>query len=186
VDLTNNQVYQKLKNFSNVIWNISFDNIEDRFEYVRHGASWDLLLKNIDTVIKDFGAHHINFHPVYSIWSAFALKEYQDFSNSMGVRINWQLANEVFDFPLEGRAGYTVFEHSTALRRAAISHIDQIDQNKFFINVKSELHTSSETPGVGKQFLNWTADLEKTLPPKKSFQQLWPEVWDLLHQTDLN
>jgi organic radical activating enzyme len=182
VDLTNNQVYQKLKNFSNVIWNISFDNIEDRFEYVRHGASWNLLLKNIDTVIKDFGAHHINFHPVYSIWSAFALKEYQDFANSLGVRVNWQLANEAPNLPLENRAGYTIFDHSNAIRQAAVRNIESINPNDFFNNVKVELMNSSETPGIGKKFLEWTASIEKIIPPKKTFQELWPEPWDILHQ----
>jgi organic radical activating enzyme len=182
VDLTNNRVYQKLKNFSNVIWNISFDNIQDRFEYVRHGASWELFLKNIDIIIKDFSIYRINFHPVYSIWSAFALKEYQDFAKSLEIRVNWQLANEVPNSSLNHRVGYTVFDHKIAIRHAAIEHINQSDQNDFFTSITTSLKNSSEIPDLDTRFLNWTHELEKKLPPKKTFQQLWPEVWDLLHQ----
>jgi hypothetical protein len=38
LNLTNNKIFDILKNKSNVIWNISFETIGRRFEYVRHGA----------------------------------------------------------------------------------------------------------------------------------------------------
>lgn len=182
VDLARNKIYQKIRKFENVIWNISFDNIEDRFEYVRHGASWDLLTKNLDTVANDFGLHTINFHPVYSIWSAFALKEFVDFSQERGVRVSWQLANEYETDNVEFLAGFRVFNHSEAVRLAAIEHIDSIKTNSFFDQVKSSLLIGEPIPGIGRRFLRWTDEVERLAPPKKTFKQLWPQVWDLLHR----
>lgn len=184
VDLTNNKVYQKLRNFENVIWNISFDNIGDRFEYVRHGASWNLLIKNLATVAKDFGLHTINFHPVYSIWSGFALKEFVDFAHSMKVRVAWQLANEYDAGNVKFLSGFRVFNHSPAIRMAAIKHIETVPQIPFFEQIKSSLVEGEPIPGIGKRFVEWTKEVETLAPPKKTFSELWPEVWDLLHQNN--
>lgn len=182
VDLDKNKIYQKLKSFENVIWNISFDNIGDRFEYVRHGASWNLLLKNLATVARDFGLHTINFHPVYSIWSAFALKEFVDFAANMKVRVAWQLANEYDAKELKFLAGYRVFNHDQNIRLAAVKHMESIPENPFFAAIRPNLITGEPIPGIGQQFLRWTKDVESLAPPKQTFEQLWPEVWDLLHQ----
>lgn len=182
VNLTNNKVYQKLRNFENVIWNISFDNIGDRFEYVRHGASWDLLLKNLATVVSDFGIYRVNFNPVYSIWSAFTLKEFVDFAASMQVRVTWQLANEFEHKDINHRAGYRVFNHAENLRLAAVKHIESIPQNEFFSQIKPNLIVGEYIPNIGQRFLSWTKEVESLAPPKQTFEQLWPEVWDLLHQ----
>ena len=48
--LENNRIFQKLSERSRVGWSISFDNIGERFEYVRYGADWSLMLKNLDIV----------------------------------------------------------------------------------------------------------------------------------------
>jgi MoaA/NifB/PqqE/SkfB family radical SAM enzyme len=50
VELDNNRIFQKLAQRKRVGWSISFDNIESRFEYVRHGANWDRLLHNLDRI----------------------------------------------------------------------------------------------------------------------------------------
>lgn len=182
VDLTKNKIYQKLRSYENVIWNISFDNIGDRFEYVRHGASWQLLLKNLATVASDFGLHTINFHPVYSIWSAFALKEFVDFAASMRVRVAWQLANEYDAKDIKHLAGYRVFNHAENVRLAAVKHLESIPENQFFTQIKPNLIQGEPIQGIGQQFLHWTKEIETLAPPKKTFAELWPEVWDLLHQ----
>lgn len=182
VDLTNNKVYHKLLNFKNVIWNISFDNIEDKFEYVRHGACWELLLKNLAIIAKDFGMHTINFHPVYSIWSGFALKEFIEFANSMNVRVTWQLANEYDTGNVKFLSGFRVFNHDKHIRMAAIKHIESIPENAFFSQIKNSLVDGEPIVGIGKRFLDWTKEIEILAPPKKTFSELWPEIWDLLHQ----
>ena len=48
--LENNSIFKKLAQRRRVGWSMSFDNIGDRFEYVRSGANWDLQLHNLDLV----------------------------------------------------------------------------------------------------------------------------------------
>ena len=67
VDLTNNPVYEKLLEFKNTYWNLSFDNVDDRFEYVRSGGDWLLLCSNIKKLKKDFTQNNVTLHPLYTI-----------------------------------------------------------------------------------------------------------------------
>lgn len=41
VDVTNNKIFGKLAQRHQVGWSLSFDNIGERFEYVRYGSKWD-------------------------------------------------------------------------------------------------------------------------------------------------
>ena len=50
VDMENNKIFKKLATRNKVGWSMSFDNIEQRMEYVRHGASWQLTKTNLQTV----------------------------------------------------------------------------------------------------------------------------------------
>ena len=184
VRLDNNRVYEKLQSFPHVRWNVSVDNIGDRFEYVRHGANWDLLLNNIDTLKQDFGQAHIFLHPVYSIWSAFALKEYLDFTQQLGVEVWWQLANEDEQFPDLIR-GFNLFKHSARIKEFASKQIDQLGRidyrsKKFLGQVKDGILATTSVPGRAEKFLSWTAHNEQQLKPKYSFKDLWSELNTLL------
>ena len=61
------------KNPNDVIWNISLENINQQFEYVRNRASWAQVEKNLLLLIDRFpNTVSINF--VYSVFSAFDIK----------------------------------------------------------------------------------------------------------------
>ena len=47
VDFNTNKVFNALSQKNNVVWELSFDNVKEKFEYVRHGGKWDLLVENI-------------------------------------------------------------------------------------------------------------------------------------------
>jgi len=88
VDLSKNAVYQELKNWPNVHWLISFDNVQsDKFEYVRTGCEWSLFLHNID-LIKADGIRPVA-HPAYSIYCAFDLVEYYEFCEQNDLDVFW-------------------------------------------------------------------------------------------------
>lgn len=88
VDLTKNPVYQELKKWPLVIWQISFDNVRpEKFEYVRRGCEWSQFLKNID-VLKSDGIKP-TAHPAYSIYCAFDLVEYYEFCKRQDLEIFW-------------------------------------------------------------------------------------------------
>ena len=92
VDLTRNRIFEKLQQRNRVGWSLSFDNVSERFEYVRHGGSWDLLLHNLDLVqglIRDQG-HWGGIHAVYNIYNATRLQELTQFARDRGLTIHWQ------------------------------------------------------------------------------------------------
>ena len=183
---SNNRVYQKLRNFSNIIWNLSIDNIGNKFEYVRYGSSWDLLQTNIERLKADFGLGRIVLHPVYSIYNAFDLQELIDFSRDLRVEVRWQLANEDERYP-ELLGGFNVFAHSLNLKTQAIDYLEQLTNvdyrsRMFFNQVQQSLTTTPSVEHRAQHFLSWTKDLEQRLPFNYTFEDLWPEVNTLLQE----
>lgn len=185
VKLDNNRIYQLLKKFPNVLWNLSFDNVGDRFEYVRHGAKWETLVNNINTVINDFGAEHINVLPVYSIWSCTHIAEYYQFIKQFPNlnTVNWQLAIADYRDRLDFSDGFKVFGHGPNVVELAIKEIDRVydtlpdaSAQDFFSKVKNSLQNTTPTPGFAQKFLDWSALLETKLPPSRPFAELWPEI----------
>lgn len=88
VDITKNEIYQLLKTWSNVSWQLSFDNAnKEKFEYVRHGANWEQFVTNIRTMKQD--NQTIVAHPAYSIYCAFDLEEYYEFCNHHQLSVFW-------------------------------------------------------------------------------------------------
>jgi len=92
--LDNNKIFHKLAQRKNVGWSMSFDNIGDRFEYVRHGGSWDVLIRNLDimqSIMKDPARKHWGgIHAVYNVYNATRLCELKQFANDRGLFIRWQ------------------------------------------------------------------------------------------------
>jgi MoaA/NifB/PqqE/SkfB family radical SAM enzyme len=54
VDLSKNKIFDKLTRRKKVGWSMSFDNIGSRFEYVRYGGSWQLLIDNVAKIKEMF------------------------------------------------------------------------------------------------------------------------------------
>lgn len=92
VDLENNKIFKKLANRTRVGWSMSFDNIGDRFEYVRHGSNWELLQHNLQ-IIKNLMATKGQWggiHAVYNIYNATRICELRQFAADQGVSVLWQ------------------------------------------------------------------------------------------------
>lgn len=180
VKLDNNRIYQLLKEFPRVYWNLSFDTVGDRFEYVRHGADWELLNNNIDKLINDFGSNHVTFHPVYSIWNALNLEEFYDFARTKGNRlVNWQMALPKVDTDL-GTDSFLVPGHNPAVIEAAVNEINKLDI-PVLNSIKQTLLDTSAVGNRSKNFLAWTAKMEQFMPPKNQFIELWPRLNTLLN-----
>jgi MoaA/NifB/PqqE/SkfB family radical SAM enzyme len=92
VDLEKNKIFKKLSQRRNVGWSMSFDNVGDRFEYVRHGADWRLLQDNLQTVkyLMQNNGHWGGIHAVYNIYSATRLCEFRQFAENTGTTVLWQ------------------------------------------------------------------------------------------------
>ena len=185
VRLDNNKIYNLLKKFPNVYWNLSFDNVSDRFEYVRHGADWELFKNNVRTLIEDFGKNNVSFHPVYHIWNAFNLKEFYDFAEEMaGLRINWQLGLPKVDemFPTDS---FITFGHNKSIIDRAIEEIDNLKiENATLTGIKESLIKDIPDETKSQRFLKWIGEMENFMPPKRTFEELWPELHTLLKGTE--
>lgn len=181
VKLDNNIVYRKLKSMDKVLWNLSFDNVGRRFEYVRHGADWELLKQNIATLHRDFGRRRVTFHPVYTIWNALNLKEFYDFADQNSARVNWQIALPKRDYLASDT--FIVFGHKQKIIERAIREIDDLNRyDPSLEGIKQSLINDIEKPGRDSEFLKWTTEMEAFMPPVDSFQNLWPELFDLLNE----
>ena len=179
--LENNLVYKKLIKFENVSWHLSFDNIGEQFEYVRHGASWKTFTENLYKLFNDVGHRKVNFHPVYSIWSCLHLEEFYNLAAQHGINVNWQLAQPKAEVSELDTDSFQVFGQKSKLIERAIEVIDRLDtKNEGLIGIKKNLLKDIEVPGKTQEFLDWTDKMEKFMPPIKSFKDLWPETYRLL------
>ena len=172
--ITNNKIYKLLKNHKSTTWNISFENIGDRFEYVRYGANWGQLKQNLNTVRDDFGIENMMFLSVYGLWNATRLEEYLEFTNQFGARLGLQ--------PAISNDGLSVFDHCPEIKEMALREIEKITKYNYygFADIKNNLLVSSEVAGIGAKFLSWTQANEKLMPPAKTFGELWPEINQVL------
>lgn len=183
VKLDNNKVYHELQKFNMVLWNLSFDNIGDRFEYVRAGAEWEQFESNLERICNDFGAHRVTFHPVYTIWNSTCLEEYYEYADKRGLRVNWQVALPKVDNYGLATDSFIVFGHNPKVIERAIREIEKLSVNDTsLMGIKNSLINSIEKPNKSKEFLDWTAKMEQFMPPRKTFDVLWPELNTLLSQ----
>jgi radical SAM protein with 4Fe4S-binding SPASM domain len=174
VDLAKNAVYQELKNWPNVSWLISFDNVQrDKFEYVRKGCEWSLFLHNID-LIKSDGIRPVA-HPAYSIYCAFDLVEYYEFCEQNDLDIFWCELTHPHDLDVKRLAPH--------LRKLAQQEIDAV------IDKWGSYHNLSiDTLKQYRQRLDYTESTstinpaefhrkqEIILKQKHTFAELWPSL----------
>jgi organic radical activating enzyme len=184
MDLETNAIYQRLKTWPQVEWMISFDNADpDKFEYVRHGASWTQFVKNIQTMKKD--GLYIKAHPAYSVYCALDLMEYYDFCAEQQLNIFWCELNYPIDLDIR--------RQSAKLRQLAIAEIDRVvakyqDQRTLSTDAleryretlmdNSYLTNQDFVPDV----LTWHQNIETTLKKTTRFVDLWPNLAKELYE----
>jgi len=180
IDLINNKIFNILKENKNVNWNVSFETIGDKFEYVRHDAKWETFLNNLRIVSK-ISKNGIGAQPVYCLYSAFNLDEFYDFIETEGYFNNvwWQNLThpdvlDVFNLPKE-------------LKQIAVDEINRcIKKYKKYdfstlLNIRDSL-IQSEDKDLTKNFLLYNENLEKNqLKNKKNtFKNLYPDLYKSL------
>jgi MoaA/NifB/PqqE/SkfB family radical SAM enzyme len=91
VDFATNPIFKKLSQRTRVGWSLSFDNIGAQFEYVRHGADWSLLQKNLNLLkpLLTSGTHWGGIHAVYNVYNATRLTELTKFARAQNLTIHW-------------------------------------------------------------------------------------------------
>lgn len=182
--LENNQIFKKLARRRRVGWSMSFDNIGNRFEYVRYGANWDLQLHNLDLVqdlMKNNG-HWGGIHAVYNLYNATRLVEFKQFATARGLSIKWQ--NLGVPAALDPRRhGKEIAQLAAAEieRVFATCNIDAEEQLLFSTALGVYQSKTQSDLEMLSQLQKFVIEIEQYHPDQLGqFARLWPELSNLL------
>lgn len=185
VELEKNKIFKKLTQRQRVGWSISFDNIGERFEYVRHGADWELLQHNLD-IVQDLmrnNGHWGGVHAVYNIYNATRICEFRNFVHQRGLSVVWQnLFQPVYLDP---------FVHGPQVAALAIEEIQKfyasgmptrIEQQFFDQALCKYQAVTKDRAWPSQQFQQHIQKNEIVFHPDKAgeFAKLWPEISSIL------
>jgi radical SAM protein with 4Fe4S-binding SPASM domain len=185
MDINTNSVYQKLKDWPQVTWMISFDNAnKDKFEYVRHNAKWEQFVKNIRQMKAD--GEQVKAHPAYSIYCAWDLMEYYDFCAAENLEIYWCELNHP--------VALDVRRQSLPVRQRAIEEIDQVVAkystqpnlstdalNRYRMTLKNPSYINNTYDKFKSQdTVVWISMIEAKLKKTQTFQDLWPKLQKMI------
>ena len=185
VDFNTNKVFNALAKKNKVRWEISFDNIKEKFEYVRHGGKWDLLVDNIKKISKLKG-HNVGIHAVYNLYNCTNLCELKEFALDIGkffdlpdgLPITWQsITNRPY--------ALDTFNYGTEIIQLAVNEINKLQENytlnnneQTFFNGAMQHYNNIKNPN--KKMLNrlskFVDEIENiNTDQKNNFYKLWPE-----------
>ena len=193
VDFDKFPVPRKLLERDRVGWSMSFDNIGERFEYVRWGSTWEQMNKNVTTVSQKIidSNHSGGIHAVYNIYNCTKICELFEYSRERSLTITWQI---IYGDQLDPS------QHNQQVRDLALDEIQKFKTTypfaksniSFFEGIEKQLTVGNtgEATAHGKKplsidnitrskdFLQFTDDLENQWHPdqKGQFEKLWPEI----------
>lgn len=199
IDLEKNKVFQKLVTKKKVHWNISFDNIEDQYEYVRQGSKWNLLIKNLK-ILGQFvrnpaekNEHEIQIMSLYNLLNATNMCKLKNFAQeaisffpyllkNSHIKIIWQ----DFKRPVE----LNILNYGVDVVKLAICEIEKyekayLNENEkiFFNNRKIFFKNITQNTDVKnkEKLSNFIKKNEKIFENTGSFYKLWPEYSFLIN-----
>ena len=79
-------IFNRVCEFKNVHWTVSVESIEDEYNYIRHGGSWDDFLTNLDIIRKL--DHKISFNMLYFLLNYKSIFGCVDFLKGLGFHNN--------------------------------------------------------------------------------------------------
>lgn len=185
--LSDNEIFKKLAKRTRVGWSMSFDNIESRFEYVRHGGSWSMLKENLSIIrslmvkgpdIQSHQAHWGGIHAVYNMYNATRIVELREFAHDQGLSVLWQ--------NLFGPPHLDPTQHGHQVAELALQEIDAFfktglatEQEKSFFERLSQQYQNiiNSDDKSNQQFKKHIHDIESLYHPDQhgQFVKLWPE-----------
>jgi len=80
------KIFEKICAFKNVHWIVSVETIEDEYEYIRYGGSWNDFVDNLK-IIKELG-HKISFNMLYFALNSMSIFGCIEYLRQMGFHNN--------------------------------------------------------------------------------------------------
>jgi MoaA/NifB/PqqE/SkfB family radical SAM enzyme len=183
VNLDTNKVFAKLAKRTRVGWSMSFDNIDNRFEYVRHGGSWPLLVKNVGQIKELFPQGHWGgIHAVYNIYNATRLTELLDWAKNIGIDTHWQslYQPECLD-PL--RNNQRIRDLAQQEIQTVLGRTDLTDSERAFFVQAQANYESAPLGDLSYELQTHVQEMEQKYHTDQMgrFQSLWPEIHQCLN-----
>jgi sulfatase maturation enzyme AslB (radical SAM superfamily) len=180
VPLENNKIFNKLLEKHNVMWDISFETVEDRFEYVRRGSSWDLIRKNIKYLIEltKNTKHNIGITSQYSVYNALNLSElHQYFADNNLPSIRWSELHYPEILSVSSLPQSYINKAIEELKLSESYHNSMPVQKQFLQDMANSLKNLKPTKLNCDDLNKWHLDQETKYWPNSplKFSKLWPE-----------
>lgn len=186
VPLPNNKIAQLLLKEPMLHVGVSFETIGERYEYVRHGARWEVFDSNLDYVKSQRKDVEIDAHSLYSIYSAFNLVEYYEYITSKAVfaKVFWNLLESSGE-----NVHASVFKLSNDLIAEAVAEIDRVIERfenapgiADLVRIRETLLNRVELKPKNLGFIEEADKVERQLKklPGKQFKDLWPNLYNKL------
>jgi MoaA/NifB/PqqE/SkfB family radical SAM enzyme len=184
VPLDKNLIAKSLIKQPLIQWGVSFETVGDRYEYVRHGASWEVFKENLNYLKSNIPDFKINSHSLYSIYSAFNLVEFYEFIIEQDVFENvfWNLLESSGE-----NSDASVINLDIHLKAIAILEIEKCERLfpdapgiQELSNIKNLLKSTKDNKN--NNFIKEISSLEEKLQKSfgKRFSNLWSTVWEKL------
>ena len=184
--LETNRIFQKLSKRSRVGWSISFDNISERFEYVRYGAEWTQLLHNLDLVqnlMREQG-HWGGIHAVYNLYNATRLVEFKQFATAKGLTIKWQNLSGPAELDPRNYGKEIADLAAQEIERVfAECSVDKEEQDLFTSALNTYRNRIDSNPAMIKKLQEFVDQIETKYHTDRSgdFVRLWPELGNAIN-----
>ena len=198
-DLSTSKVFKKLMTFDTVGWHLSFDNVEEHYEYVRQGSNWQVFNNNLKTLGDAIGnipncKHYLKIMSVLNLLNITHLDSLKKFSKKIvsdylptgwpteSIEIVWQpcLMPHEINLTHFGSDFVAVFKESIT------NYLEQrIQDNEkiFFTTILEQLDSSMQQPTSENQkdMLNkWIQMNADYFNNQGAFAKLYPEFSKLL------
>lgn len=180
VPLENNKIFKKLLEKNRVMWDVSFETIEDKFNYVRHGSSWELIIKNLrylQDVIKDKPGHLIGITSQYSIYNAMNLSELHEYFKDNNLPdMRWNELNHPSILSVISLPQKYINRAITELEKSIAFH-KLLPQINFLTDMSNSLKRIRPIREDCDSLYQWHLNQEQTYWPDTNlrFANLWPE-----------
>ena len=195
VELEKSNIFKKLKDFDNIIWAVSMENVGEQFEYVRQGGNWDRMKNNLELIKNTNPNHNYNFLSVMNILSLSQLHEFVSFSNEVEIPITWQYINgngdvlhpEMFsknvkDYLINKIETIPTFEKYVEFNKQSLTSLsDKIKNSKDFANWEEVQEEDIDLDF--RKYINIQDSQYNEL--SKGFGELWPELDKLIQKPTL-
>lgn len=180
VDLVSNRIFRLLSDRHNVGWNVSFDNIGPRYEYVRHGGIWSLMQQNLG-ILTRLPGHQVGIHAVYNVYNATRLCEFVEWVKQQDLEIHWQnvFEHEYLD-PM--KLGADIQQAAEKEVSKVLNRLDlSAGERGFLTQVIGNLRNPGQQD-LRPALADHIQQIESHYHPDQGgkFAELWPEISSLL------